>query len=93
MLQALGRIVDQHRETGRGPPRARNMLTGHVARDARILIRQVGELLQDRQQLLRVGPRLEEIHRLLPGIGEVRVRHLPDFPRVHAGQVRVVWQA
>ena len=34
MLEALGGVVDQHRQAGGGPPGARDVLAGHVTRDA-----------------------------------------------------------
>ena len=86
MLQTFGGVVDQHRQAGRGAPGARHMLAGHVPRNAAVLVRQGGELLQDPQQLLGVRPRLEEADGGRDVL-KVVVLGLPNLPGVHLGDV------
>ena len=92
LLDALAGVGDQHRQARRGAPGARRGLASHVARDHGVLVRPGRELLEHRHELVGVAAGLEERQRLAT-IVELGALELPDFPRVHLGDVLARRQA
>ena len=88
LLDLLGGVADHHRHArGRAAGAALPACqAGHVARDAAVLVGQLGELLEHAHQLVGVAARHEEVDGL--GRGAHRVaRRLPNLPGVHLGDV------
>jgi hypothetical protein len=83
-LQDLRGVAHEHREARRRAPGTARSVSGQVLRDGRQLVGDVAELLVGRQQLGRVGVRLEEVDRLLRCFAAHRVgRDPPALPRIH----------